>query len=187
MKRFLPFFAALCLLGCICPSAPIHEPVAQPTHANTVYDAFYAQPSPVEKPVSLAYDAAIYRTNGYQNGARFPQTHVLRSRAALEEYRNGDGAIFDFSGAINQALDVFDDTFFSTHELVFVVLESGSGSVRYEVLDVISDEDGLTVALRSNAPEVGTSDMAEWHVILTLPAGTVSQDDPIRVVFPDPA
>ena len=58
--------------------------------------------------------------------------------------------------------------------MVFIILEETSGSVRHEITDVQAHCDeqsisrGLDVAIKRISPEVGSCDMAEWHLFLEI-------------------
>ena len=67
------------------------------------------------------------------------------------------------------ACDQYDETFFEKNYLIFVLLEEGSGSIRHEVRSVQQTKDKkISISIDRKVPEVGTSDMAEWHIILEL-------------------
>jgi hypothetical protein len=53
--------------------------------------------------------------------------------------------------------------------LIFVLLEEGSGSVRHEVRSIeLTEDQKISISIDRNVPEVGTDDMAQWHIILEL-------------------
>lgn len=83
------------------------------------------------------------------------------------------------------ARDGYDEAFFAVSELIAVLVESGSGSVRFEAADAILDGAGITLAILCEAPEYGTEDMAAWAILSAVPKGTVPMTDPVRVVFPN--
>ena len=140
-----------------------------------------AEPQPPEVPV--AYKAQYVRTDGYISGAQYPQVHIIQSAQALDDYsdewyHNWLGAFFpdspetartDITAGLMDACAGYDDAFFEENYLLFVLLEEGSGSIRHEVLGVTQAQDGtLSVSIDRLVPEVGTCDMAQWHIILEL-------------------
>lgn len=130
-------------------------------------------------PVSLEYGVQYIRTNGYRDGARFPGVCIIRSREELNDYYKNNKDTFDLERkeqvysdttiGFLDACDRYDDSFFESKYLIFVLLEEGSGSVRHEVTQVQQTSDKqISVLIDTVTPEVGTCDMAEWHIILEL-------------------
>ena len=86
--------------------------------------------------------------------------------------------------ALEEAVQRYDDAWFSSHTLLLAVLEEGSGSVRHTVTRVEKTAPHAgTVAIKRDVPEVGTCDMAYWHILIELPAGTFDAADTIKVVM----
>ena len=106
----------------------------------------------------------------WREGAFDPQVGVYRNKkelnAALASERSEDG------GPIDSALSEYDDPFFLVQELIVVRMESGSGSNRFAADDVQRTDGGITVTVSAFVPEVGTSDMAGWLLLIAVPAGT---------------
>ena len=140
-----------------------------------------AEPQPPEVPV--AYKAQYVRTDGYISGAQYPQVHIIQSAQELDDYsdewyhnwlnaffpENPETARTDITAGLMDACAGYDDAFFEENYLLFVLLEEGSGSIRHEVLGVTQAQDGtLSVSIDRLVPEVGTDDMAQWHIILEL-------------------
>ena len=61
----------------------------------------------------------------------------------------------------------YDDSFFAANRLVLVPMQSGSGSMRYEVTAEF-DGELITITLTGKMPEAGTADMADWLVLVPL-------------------
>lgn len=94
-----------------------------------------------------------------------PGALVIGSVESLEAYLDQFGSnAFNSQGSSipNEKLEAlkeaYDEEFFRTRRLLCVVVESGSGSNRYEIADVFRD--GVRVSMY--APEIGTADMAAW-------------------------
>ena len=65
-----------------------------------------------------------------------------------------------------------------------VLLEEGSGSIRHEVERIGVDSGDLWIEIKSIVPEVGTCDMAWWHVLIEPEAGVeVESEKGITVVY----
>ena len=100
-----------------------------------------------------------------------PSAVVISSAGSLEKYLKGFGSNhFDENGdpipneAMEQLKEIYTDDYFADRCLVAVIIESGSGSTRYEVLSVSPE----AVTVRSIVPDVGTCDMAAWLIIVEL-------------------
>ena len=122
------------------------------------------------------FEAYYVRTNGGMDEVEYPQVTVISSTAELEDYRETYGEFYDLSHRAKtyesdtegfaDLVENCDGEFFREHVLVLILLEESSGSVGHEVTGVL--EDG-TITIRRDVPEIGTDDMAQWHVLLMLP------------------
>lgn len=138
----------------------------------------------------MAYEAAPIRTDGYNSGVSYPQYAVIRSKDELDRYYSSYRTVYDFErrsapasdstiGFLDQA-DKYTDEWFENNDLVLILLEEGSGSVRHEVRSVVKEADGsYTVSVVKLCPEVRTDDMAEWHIFLEM---TGCKINPLAVV-----
>ena len=66
-------------------------------------------------------------------------------------------------------LSTFDEDYFDSQMLAVLVFVEGSGSHRLEVTDIDVDASLAMINITRNIPEIGTTDMAAWHIIITLP------------------
>ncbi len=124
------------------------------------------------------------RTNGGSEGVTFPGVAVIRSVAELNGYYQKNREAFDLERRESvysdstigflDACDAYDEAYFQSKYLILVLLEEGSGSTRHEVTAVTAQPDGtLAVSIRTIVPEVGTCDMAQWHILLELDRGAL--------------
>ena len=89
------------------------------------------------------YGVQYIRTNGYMEGAEFPNVVIIRSLDELNSYYEANKDTFDLERkdkvysdttiGFLDACDKYDTAYFEKGYLVFVLLEEGSGSVRHEV------------------------------------------------------
>ena len=123
--------------------------------------------------------AQYVRTNGYSEGVLYPSVRIIDSLQELKDYYNTWHEVFDLERkekvysdttiGFLDACDQYDETFFEKNYLIFVLLEEGSGSIHHEVRSVKQTEDKkISISIDRKVPEVGTDDMAEWHIILEL-------------------
>ena len=123
--------------------------------------------------------AQYVRTNGYSEGVLYPSVRIIDSLQELKDYYNTWHEVFDLERkekvysdttiGFLDACDQYDEAFFEKNYLIFVLLEEGSGSISHEVRSVEQTEDKkISISIDRKVPEVGTDDMAEWHIILEL-------------------
>ncbi|MBQ3637609.1 MAG: serpin family protein, partial [Clostridia bacterium] len=122
------------------------------------------------------YTAQYVRTDGYRDGEVYPKAILISSADELNRYYEENRNFYDFghrekvyadsSIGFADAIGKYDAAWFENHRLILVLLEEGSGSVRHELAGVMPRKNGLTVEIVSRIPEVGTSDMAEWHILI---------------------
>lgn len=131
--------------------------------------------------VALSFEAQYVRTEGNWDGAKFPGVQVIGSLQELNDYYNTYHEVYDLerreqvsadsTPGFLDACDRYDEAFFETQYLIFVLLEEGSGSVRHQVMGAQKTGDGkVSISINSLTPPggFGTSDMARWHVIVEL-------------------
>lgn len=141
------------------------------------------------------YGSQNFRTNGGMEGMEYPYTCVIRSRAELEAYYEDHKAFFDLerkgtaSGdtavGFLDACDRYDEAFFQERDLILVVLEERSGSVRHELQSIQARDGGWLLTIRCIVPEVGTCDMAQWHILAEIEKGLIQEDEKIVLEFHD--
>ena len=175
MKKLIAFVLALvCVLGlCACNSG--------------------SSPNQGTDPMTYAFEAQYIRTNGDSENTSYPYHVVINSREELEAYYEANKKLFDLERkeevysdttiGFLDACDKYDDAYFERQNLVLIVLEEGSGSIRHEITDVRphSTEDGRLVGwditINRIVPEVGTDDMAQWHLLLEVQMYDVIKSD----------
>ena len=178
MKRTAAFFLCLCLLAALpagCARTAGREEAPPPEAEGTVPET--QEPAPEGRVTEVEFEAKVIRTDGYHDGETYPKSVWITSAGELGEYieANKDYYWLESIGdaGFRAAVSEYDDAFFAGHDLLFVLLEEGSGSVRHEVTQVtaVPSADGKTVIrpeIDRLVPDVGTDDMAEWHVIIEI-------------------
>lgn len=117
------------------------------------------------------------RTDGYREDIKYPVIKVIRSVEELNAYYEATKALCslerrenpasDYTIGFLDACDKYDETYFENQILVMVLLQEGSGSIRHNVDNVKIGSDGkLYINIRRITPEVGTCDMAMWHILI---------------------
>ncbi|MBP5579988.1 MAG: hypothetical protein J6X56_11070 [Ruminococcus sp.] len=133
-----------------------------------MYPSQYSVPIPIQ---SYDFNAQYIRTNCYGGNVSYPQKKLITSRSELDSYieEYWENAKKRWSGSYDddefiKAAAKYDDNWFSTHKLMLVVLETGSGSHRYNVVQV----GGIGVTIERKLPQIETCDMAEWHILIEV-------------------
>lgn len=117
------------------------------------------------------------RTNGYHEDVEYPVVKIIRSVDELNAYYNENKERYDLERnnkvysdttiGFLDACDKYDEAYFEDQILVMVLLEEGSGSIRHNVDNIKLGSDGkIYISIRRDVPEVGTDDMAEWHILI---------------------
>ena len=144
------------------------------------------------EPESYAFEAQYIRTDGYSDDRSYPYCVVIDSKEELEAYYDANKEQFDLERketvytdttiGFLDACDKYDDTYFDSNNLILIILQESSGSVRHEITDVRAQRDekgtvlGWNISINSIVPEVVTDDMAQWHLFLEVQMGNVIND-----------
>ena len=116
----------------------------------------------------------LIKTN-YVSGTH-GQTFVIESKEELEEYYNAnkekhnlghrEKVYSDTTIGFADATKEYDEEFFKEHNIVLVLLTASSGSIRYKVANVNLNDGVMEINITKKTPEIGTCDMAGWHIII---------------------
>ena len=148
------------------------------------------------KKTFIDFDTQYIRTDGYHENIEYPVVKIIRSVDELNAYydsnkdkynleRREDPASDSTIGFLD-ACDKYNAEYFENQILVMVLLEEGSGSVRHNVDNVKHGSDGkLYISIRRDVPEVGTDDMAEWHILIEPEKDVNVANDSDVVVYLD--
>ena len=137
------------------------------------------------------FDAQYIRTNGYMEEMEYPVVRIIRStdelNAYYEEYKDQyylerrEQIFSDTTIGFLDACDRYDEDYFKDQILILVLLEEGSGSIRHEVSGLsLTERKGeriLHISIQSIVPEVGTDDMAQWHLMIEPEEGLDVEDE----------
>ena len=197
MKKWLiPITLIMCILALAsCKSEDAGKNNDAPVKIHT--DGGLSDKSPQTDDIKeCEFSARYIRTNGYHDGVRYPVVTVIHSVDELNAYYEANkdkyslerrtGTIYsDSTIGFLDACDKYDEEYFESQILLLVLLEEGSGSVRHKVEWVATNDDGIVVDITTIVPEVGTDDMAEWHILIEPEAGVLAEDADDITVFID--
>ncbi len=133
-------------------------------------------------------DIQYIRTNG-DTELVYPRTVKITSYDELMDYYDSSKELFDLERKTTvysdttigflDACDTYTAEWFEENDLIMAVLQEGSGSIRHKVTsvtlrtenlsDITSDNTRLQINIQTIMPEVGTCDMAQWHIMIGVP------------------
>lgn len=142
----------------------------------------------------VGFNAQYIRT-GWNDEENYPSVRVICSVEELKTYYNENKDIYylerrkdpasDSTIGFLDAADKYDDAYFEKQILIMVLLEEGSGSIRHKVDYVKKGYDGkFYINVLSIIPEIGTDDMAGWHILIEPEKNvTVEKESDITVLL----
>ena len=98
-------------------------------------------------------------------GPGYPIYTVISSRNEFGQFSQYSANGSFWATGFRNAVLKYTDEFFENNFLVIIVLEESSGSNRHEVVSVDINGD---IVVKRLVPEIGTSDMATWNIIIEL-------------------
>lgn len=142
----------------------------------------------------IEFTAQYIRTDGCHEDVKYPLVKIIRSVDELNAYyeankekyslERGEHPASDYTIGFLDACDKYNEAYFENQILVMVLLEEGSGSNRHKINNVsLVDDAKMMIEIETIVPEVGTCDMAEWHILIEPEAGvTVASEKNITVL-----
>ena len=116
----------------------------------------------------------LIRTN-YVSGTH-GKTFVIESVDELDEYiktnmdvhglHHKEKVYEDTTIGFVDAVEEYDEEWFKEKTLVIVLLIESSGSIRHKVTKASVKDGTMEVNITKKIPEIGTCDMAGWHVLV---------------------
>jgi len=129
-------------------------------------------------PNHIIFKAQNVRSEGYVRayapyieGVEYPIITIISSRAELKLYCDIYERGYNLAAPPPEPTGLFDvigdypDDYFKGNFLVLVLLEETSGSIRHRVERI---EGNGNIIITRLVPEIGTADMAQWHIIIEL-------------------
>ena len=116
----------------------------------------------------------------------YPLIVKIDSVGRLHDYYENNKDTYQFNQIYNEAATMtdavfgeksgYDEVFFESRFLLFVILEEGSGSVRHKVESANSESCSLSVNITRIIPEIGTADIAVWYIVLAPEKALLNMD-----------
>ena len=195
MKRWLiPIALVMCVLA-LASCKPEDAGKNNDTPVKIYTDGGLSDKTPKTDDIKeCEFSAQYIRTDGYNEGVRYPIVTVIHSVDELNAYYEANkdqyslerrtGTIYsDSTVGFLDACDKYTEEYFKNRMLLMILLEEGSGSVRHKVERVANGVDGITVDITTIVPEVGTDDMAEWHILIEPEVGVFAENEDDITVY----
>ena len=126
-----------------------------------------------------SFTSQYIRTDGYHSEIQYPVITVIKTKSELAAYYDKNKSLYsldsrtgsipsDMTIGFLDAAEKFDDAFFDKNILILVLVQESSGSNRHLVKDIIQEEQITRIQIERKVPEIGTADMAQWHIFITL-------------------
>jgi len=168
MKRILLSFVFL-LIGIVAIGCEVEDPEDVETLSYPEEETFFR-----------------LRTNVTDFEADRPLELVtITSVDELNDYRDEAAAYYDLDfgdPSFNDAVDSYDEAYFEDNVLFLVPVEETSGSVMHYIQSVTLVDDEVVIEILRNQPNIGTTDMAAWHIFVPVDI-TENEFDEARVEF----
>ena len=116
------------------------------------------------------------RTDGYRDGEQYPKALWITSLEEMNDYVEANQELYHLNtNGFTDAVKQYDDDYFKENDLILVLLEEGSGSIEHRVLGMTATplenqekQYEIQPMIQRTIPEVGTADMAEWHILIEI-------------------
>ena len=106
---------------------------------------------------------------------------VFESAAELARFEQEFSGCFTFGQgydempSFNDVKGTYDEAFFEGNAMILVYVESGSGSERFGIKEILFDDTSMLLHTEElNNPFVVTDDLAGWFLMVTLPRELIS-------------
>lgn len=114
--------------------------------------------------VSVPFNAKVLCTGGSIDFETLPAVFLFDTLEELNRYYEENRENYGFSG-LAEAIRGYDVAWFSTHQILLVVLWEGSGAIRHLVTQVTAGQDPAVEIAVMTPPEL-TDDEAVWHLLI---------------------
>ena len=104
----------------------------------------------------------------------------METKQELEQFKTNYGEILSMNQSygdipsLEEVTSKYDEAFFEENVLLIVYVDANSGSLRFDVSSVYSDNESVCVHVKqTNNPEVVTDDMAGWFITVAIQKSTI--------------
>lgn len=114
------------------------------------------------------HSIVYYRNSYYDEDYGNDLVEVIESLDELNAYYEQNKDKYGFNDTWVDATADYTAEWFEGNVLVMAKLIEGSGSISHEVTGVKKSGNNISVSIKRITPEIGTCDMAGWHVMMGI-------------------
>ncbi len=129
-----------------------------------------------KKPKQVAVRNAVRIRGDYMGQSNDPDITVITDH---EQFAR----MFD---VYRYELEPFDEAWFDTHIMIVAGITEGSGSIGHELMGVTKSDEDITLHINRILPEIGTCDIAYWHIIVGIDKDEYNSHCEIKVTLTSP-
>ena len=114
------------------------------------------------------------------SGEKHLPVFKMETKQELEQFKTNYGKILSMNQSygdipsFEEVTSKYDEAFFEENVLLIVYVDANSGSLRFDVSSVYSDNESVCVHVKqTNNPEVVTDDMAGWFITVAIQKSTI--------------
>jgi len=124
----------------------------------------------------LQYKTEAIKTHIYKEDIQESVVDIINNISDLNKY------IADYSDNIlNEKLSKYTEEYFTTKSLIIVTKPESSGSNTNEINRIEKTNNTLNIYVERQVAEIGTADMAMWHLIIELEKEIIQDIEEITV------
>lgn len=128
---------------------------------------------------TIKYDSKNIKTHLYIDNFNSPSTDIIKSTSDITAYTKK----FD-DNSLSKALEKYTESYFKDNVLVIVNIQESSGSNTNKVDRVckINSSNKIDIFVKRDVAEIGTDDMAMWHLLVEIDKNDFGNTSTISVL-----
>ncbi len=130
-------------------------------------------------PVPITFSSKSIQTHLYINNFNSPSVDIIKSLFDLEKYKTKykDDTLYSF-------LEKYTESYFNSNVLVIVNIQESSGSNTNKIDRIAKDKsyNRIDIFVKRDVAEIGTADMAIWHLIAEIDKNIFGDTTDIEVL-----
>ncbi len=131
---------------------------------------------------NVEYKSSGLKTHLYIQDFNSPSSDIIKSVGELEAYK-----LKFVDDTLYQELNKYDEEFFKNNVLVIVTIQESSGSNTNEIdrVSKLKDSNQLDIFIKRTEPQIGTDDMAMWHLFIEFDKSSFENINKVSVLNSD--
>ncbi len=153
----------------------VSDAEAEPEASHPAFTAYYYRADSLgEAGMDFLSDRILNIDKMAISSVRHIPVMLIGSSAELNEFIEKGSAQYQFdqsygeTGAFSEITNEYNDVFFEENVLLVLFTTETSGSISHTIKDVRTEGDALSVLVTATEPDIGTADMADWFLVVSL-------------------